>query len=378
MNALIAWFARNATAANLVMAALLIGGAAAALNIKQEVYPSFQLDFVDVDMAYPGASPEEVADAILLPIEEQLRTLDIAERVTGTAEQGRASVAVELTEGSDPNRAVQDVTNAIGRVNFFPEDAERPTIALRQEQRRIMWLALYGELDERQMFNLAEKVRGDLVDTPEISRADVRFARSPEISVEIPQERLRSLGLTPREVADVIGASARDVAGGGVRTPGGEVLLRAAERRDAASAYADIPLVSTAEGSKVLLGDVATITDGFVDVPQENYYNDGRGVFVFVYAVGDEKPLEVAAAVRRYMDQINATLPEGTRLDVLDDSASQYESRLWLLAKNGALGLALVMLVSGLFLEPRLALWVAIGVPVTLIGAVALLPLLGA
>ncbi|MEM6560748.1 MAG: efflux RND transporter permease subunit, partial [Planctomycetota bacterium] len=378
MNALIAWFARNITAANLVMAALLIGGGAAALNIKQEVYPSFELDFVDVSMAYPGASPEEVADAILLPIEEQLRALDIAERVTGTAEQGRARVAVELAEGADPNRSVQDVTNAIGRVNFFPDDAERPNISLRQEQRRIMWLALYGDLDERQMFHLAERVRSDLIDTPEISRADVRFARSPEISVEFPQATLRALGLTPREVAEVVGQSAQDVAGGGVRTPGGEVLLRAAERRDAASAYADIPLVSTAEGSKVLLGDVATITDGFVDVPQENYYNDGRGVFIFVYAVGEEKPLEVAAAVRRYMDQINPTLPEGTRLDVLDDSAAEYESRLWLLAKNGAMGLALVMLVSGLFLEPRLALWVAIGVPVTLIGAVALLPLLGA
>jgi multidrug efflux pump subunit AcrB len=378
MSSLIAWFARNATASNLVMLALLVGGAGAALSIKQEVYPSFQLDFVDVRMSYPGASPEEVADAILLPIEEQMRSLDIAERVTGTAEQGRARVEVELAEGIDPNRAVQEVTNAVGRVSFFPEDAERPTISIREEQRRIMWLALYGALDERQMFGLAERVRSDLIALPEISRVNTRFAREPEISLEIPQATFRALELTPREVAELVRNSARDVPGGGVRTPGGEVLLRAAERRDLASAYGDIPLVSTEDGSKVLLSDVATVTDGFVDVPMENYYNGGRGVFVMVYAVGDEKPLEVAAAVNRYMKRLNAELPEGTRIDVLQDQAAQYESRLWLLAKNGTIGLALVLLVCGLFLEPRLALWVAIGVPTTLIGAVALLPALGA
>ena len=378
MNTLIAWFARNATAANLAMMALLIGGVAAAINIKQEVYPSFQLDFVDIEMAYPGASPEEVADAILLPIEEQMRSLEVAERVTGTAKQGSATVAVELAEGVDPNRAMQEVTNAVGRVAFFPEDAERPVVSLREEQRRIMWLALYGDLDERQMFHLAERVRDELLTNSEISRVDTRFARDPEISLEIPQATLRSLNLTPQEVAQTVRNSARDVPGGGVRTPGGEVLLRAAERRDLASAYADIPLVSTAEGSKVLLGDVATVTDGFVDLPLENYYNGGRGVFLFVYAVGDEKPLAVAEAVRETMDRINAGMPEGTRLDVLQDQARQYESRLWLLAKNGGMGLALVLLVSGLFLEPRLAIWVALGVPVTLIGAVAVLPALGA
>jgi multidrug efflux pump subunit AcrB len=375
---LVAWAAGNPVAANLLMFALLLGGIGAAFDIKQEVFPSFQLPIVDVEVSYPGASPEQVEDGIVLPIEEELRDLDVVERIVAVAEQGGASFEIELRESADRNRALQDVKNGIDRISFLPEDAERPVIELRQEQSDVLWMVVYGPLDERQIFELSERVRRDLLALPEVSHLEVQMGRAPEIHIEISQSRLRSLGLTLGEVARLIGDSARDVPAGGVRTPAGEVLLRTRERRDFASEYANIALVSSATGTKVRLGDVAVIRDGFEDRPLENWFNGGRGVFVRVYETGGEKPLEIAAAVRRYLDELEAELPPGVGVEMIRDRSEQYADRLNLLLRNGAIGLALVLCVLGAFLEPRLAFWVAAGIPTSIAGSLLLLPALGA
>ena len=375
---LVGWMARNRVAANLLMWGLLLGGGVLALQIRQEVYPSFQLDIVDISVTYPGASPEEVEEGLLLPIEEAVRGLEAADRIVAVAEEGRARVSVELVPGVDANRALQDIKSAVDRISFFPEEAERPTVELQQELENVLWMVVHGPLDERQIFELAERVRRDLLELPEVSQVDLRLGRTPEIVVEIPQARLRSLGLTPGDVAQTIRASARDLPGGGVRTPGGEYLLRTKERRDLASGYADIVLVSTADGSKVRVGDVARLVDGFQDRPMENWFDGGRGIFITVYQSGDEKPLAIADAVDGYLDGLRAALPEGCGVAVLRDRGEQYRDRLALLVSNGAWGLLLVVIVLGLFIQPRLAFWVAFGIPTTLIGALLLLPLFGA
>ncbi|GJM23209.1 MAG: multidrug resistance protein [Planctomycetota bacterium] len=378
MSGLVSWMARNHVAANLLMWGLLLGGGFVALSIKQEVFPSFQLDIVEVSAPYPGASPEEIEEGLLLPIEEAIRGLEVAERVVAEAQEGSGTLSVELVSGADANRALQDVKTAIDRISFFPDDAERPTVELAQELENVLWMVVHGPLDERQIFALAEQVRRELLELPELSQVELRLGRTPEIAIEIPQARLRSLGLTPGDVADTVRASARDLPGGGVRTPGGEYLLRTKERRDLASAYADIVLVSTADGTKVRLGDVAQLVDGFEDKPTENWFNGGRGIFITVYQIGDEKPLEISGAVNEYLEGLRAALPPGCDVTILRDRGEQYRDRLMLLLKNGSFGLLLVILVLGLFIQPRLAFWVAAGIPTTLIGALLLLPLFGA
>ncbi|MEM1223052.1 MAG: efflux RND transporter permease subunit [Verrucomicrobiota bacterium] len=375
---LVTWFARNSVAANLLMVALLLGGAFAALNIRQEVFPGFQLDFVDITMSYPGASPEEIEDGIIIPIEEQLRGLDITERVVAEATEGRAKIEIELVGGADAGRAVQDVSNAVSQISFFPEDAEEPVIGLRSENDNIFWIVVHGPLDEAQIFQLSERIRRDLNALPEITQAKINQRRPPEIALEIPEAQLRSLGLSLDEVANIVRQNARDLPGGGVRTPGGDVLLRSSERRDNASNYGDIPLVTNTDGTKVRVQDVAEIRDGFEDRPFENFYNGGRGVFIWVDRNGDEKPLEIAAAISAYLERLRPTLPEGIKVEILRDRAEQYESRLNLLLRNGIIGLALILVVLGLFLEPRLALWVAVGIPTTIVGALILLPVFDA
>ncbi len=377
-DGLIAWMTRNHVAANLLMWTLLLGGGFIAMHIKQEVFPSFQLDIVSISVPYPGASPEEIEEGILLPIEEAVRGLEVAERLVGSAEEGQATLSVELVPGSDANRALQDVKSAVDRISFFPEEAERPTVELQQELENVLWMVVHGPLDERQIFELAERVRREMLELPELSQVDLRLGRTPEILIEVPQARMRSLDLTPGDIARTIRASARDLPGGGVRTPGGEYLLRTKERRDVASGYEDIVLISTPDGSKVRVGDIATIRDGFQDRPIENRFNGGRGIFITVYQVGDEKPLEISGAVQGYLTRLRAELPAGCDVTILRDRAEQYRDRLELLLRNGAFGLLLVVIVLGLFIQPRLAFWVAMGIPTTLLGSLLLLPLFGA
>ncbi len=321
-----------------------------------------------MQIAYPGATPAEIETSIILPIEEAVRTLSVSGRVEATASEDNAAIAIELADGADANRALQDITSAVSRIVSFPEEAEETLIAIRDERTPVKWLVVSGPLTERQITSLAERMRRDLLATPTISQVDITPARRPEITFEIPQARLRALGLRLDEVAAIIRENARDGAGGTVRTRGGDIVLRAQERRDAASAYGDIPLMASDEGAPILLRDVATITDGFEDVSFRSFYNGGRGTFVWIYQNGDEKQLEIAETVDAYLEELRPTLPDGIDIDALQDEASQYRSRVRLLIKNGLIGLALVLVVLGLFLEARLAFWVAAGIPRPLSG----------
>jgi multidrug efflux pump subunit AcrB len=377
-DGLIGWMAKNSVAANILMLSLIVGGIVVAFNIKQETFPSFLLDIVDVSVSYPGASPEEVEDGIIIPIEEEIRTLEVIDRMVSKASEGSAKMSIELVEGVDPNRALQDIKNGIDRISFFPEDAERPVIGLNQKLSRVVDLVVYGPLNENEHFELTEKIRNDLLQFPDISQVDVRFSRNPEIHIEIPQLVLRSLGLTLDEVAGIVRESARDLPAGGVKTEGGEILLRTSERRDFASEYGDIVVVSNADGTKLRLRDIAVIRDGFVDRNIKNTWNGGRATFIRISSIGDQKPLDIADEVYAYIDELNASLPEGIEIGIFNDSSKEYRERINLLIRNGTMGLVLVLLMLGLFLRPRLAFWVAAGIATTMVGSLVLLPLLGA
>lgn len=374
-DGLIGFMARNSVAANLLMLLFVIGGLVVASKIKQEVYPAFELDIVNFRMELPGATPEEVEDGILLPAEEAIRGLDVIKRIESTAVEGSGSIAVELTDGADPNRALQEIKNAIDRVSSFPEEAERPLVELALRQRSTVTIAIAAEMDERTLFEFAERVRNELLAFPQITQIEVRGLRNPEITIEVSEGVLRALGLTLGDIAETIRFAARDVPGGEVRTAGGEVLLRSAGRRTFASEYADIPIVSSADGTKIRLGDVAAITDGFEDIDRYSSFNGKPGVTLWVYQTGDQRPLEIAEIVYDYVERMNAQLPDSVEMIIMWDRAREYRERLDLLVGNGLFGLVLVLLVLGVFLAPKLAFWVGADVPVCLLGAILIMPL---
>jgi len=373
----IAWMTRNSVAANLLMAVLIVGGLIMGPTIKQEVFPEFTVDQVRVTVPYPGASPEEVEQSVVLAVEEAVRGLDGVDKVTSQATEGSGSVTIELLLGTDGNRALQDIKSAIDRITSFPEDAERPTVSLVIARHEVITVVAYGDTTERVLRELVEKIRDDLLTNPEITYVELDGVRPFEISVEIPQDTLRAYGLTLDDVAAEIRRTSIELPGGGIKTDGGELLLRTAERRDKGREFADVPIVSGTDGTVVKLGDIATIVDGFADTDVVTTFNGLPAALVKIYRVGEQGPITVAAEVKKYVADLQRNLPPGLHAETWRDFSEIYYDRIHLLLRNAALGLVLVMVVLGLFLEVRLAFWVTMGIPTSIIGAVLLMPLFG-
>lgn len=353
-------------------------GLTVASGIKQEVFPTFVLDTVEISMEYRGASPEEVERSIMFPIEAELRGNEVVRRLNAEATEARARVTVEIARGYDRNRALQEITSAVQRISLFPNESEPPVISLGDGRRRgVMTIAIYGDLDERTLVNFAHQVEDGLLADPDISIVQLSGVLRPEIQIEIAQAKLRALGLTLDDVALALDASALDVPAGILRAPGGEVLLRTTERRDFASQFADIPILSTRDGAKVALSEIADIRDGFEESEREAYFNGQRAVFLNVYSSENQPPLTVARAVRRFIEREKLSLPATVGVTLSRDRSDEYRERLQLLLVNGAFGLLLVLLALGFFLELRVAFWTALGIPVSILGSLTLLPVMG-
>ncbi len=376
---MMAWFARNHVAANLLMIAVVATGLLVAGHIRQEIYPTYTLDIVQIEMQYRGASPEEVEQSIIFPIEAELRGMEIIREIRARASEGRATVMAELLPGTDRNRGLQEVTAAVQRISLFPEDAEPPTTSLDSGRRRgVLYLSIYGDLDKHGLLSFARQIEEGLLSRPEISLVELRGVRSPEIHIEIPPARLRSLGVRLDDIARAVDASALDVPAGSIKTPGGDFLLKTSERRDFAKEFGEIAILSKADGTKVLLDDIATVTDGFEDSNTESYFDGRPSIWMAVYSSETQSPLDVATAVRAYIEEEKANLPPSVGMAVTFDRSHSYAERIDMLMTNGALGLTLVILALGLFLELRVAFWTAVGIPVSILGSLFLLPTMDA
>ncbi len=368
---------RHRVAPNLLMLVLIFGGLIAATRARQEVFPEFELDFITVAVPYPGASPEEVEQGIVLVIEEAVRTLTGAKEVTAVAAEGLGSVTIELEEDADGDRLFQDVQQAVARVRTFPVDAEAPQISLSVRRRDVIDLQIYGAVEERVLLDLAEQVRDRLLQEEDISQVDLVGARAPEIHVEIGQGDLRRYDLTLSEIARRLESTALDVPGGSLETVGGEVLLRLTERRDWAREFAQIPAITTPSGAVRRLGEIARVSEGFEDAARFGTFDGRPAIGLKVFRVGDQTPERVSRATRRALADLETSLPPGVRTAIQDDNSTAYVQRRDLLVKNLLLGLLLVLGVLGLFLEPRLAFWVTLGIPTCFLGAFLVLPWLG-
>jgi len=370
----IAWMVHNRVTPNLLMLFLIVGGLFTSTRIKQEVFPEFDLDMVTVNVPYPGASPEEVEQGIVLVIEENVRAIDGVKEVTAEASEGRGSVNIELIEGANAQKVYQDIQQAVDRIVTFPEDAERAEVSLAMRRREVLDLILYGEVSEWDLRNLAEEVRDRLLQDTRITQVDLDDARPYEVHIEIAQDVLRAHGLTLNQIAARVGATSVEVPGGGLKTESGELLVRFKERREWAEEFAHLPIITTPAGAVVRLGDIATIRDGFMDVDRETTYNAQRALTLEVYRIGQETPIGISAAVHDAMLDIGRALPEGVQYAINNDRSEIYRQRLQLLLKNAFIGLCLVLLLLGLFLEFKLAFWVTMGIPTAFLGALLFLP----
>ncbi len=374
----ISWMVHNRVTPNLLMIFLLLGGLFMTTRIKQEVFPEFDLDMVTVSVDYTGAGPEEVEQGIILAVEEAIRAIDGVKELTATAREGNGTVMAELSEGADQQKIYQEIQQEIDRITTFPEDAEEPEVSLVTHRREVLAMDLYGDVPEMALRKTADQVRDRLLQSSHITQVDLAGARDYEILVEVSQERLRAFNLTLTGIAQTIDSASTEIPGGSVDTAGGDLLLRVKDRRDWAREFARIPIVTTADGSVVYLEDMATVREDFEDSDRSAVYNGRRCIGIDVYRVGDQTPMGVAEAVRSSMSQIERDLPSGIRWHIRRDMSDVYRQRLELLLKNAFMGLALVLVVLGLFLEFKLAFWVTMGIPTAFLGSLLFLPAMGA
>ncbi len=368
------FMATNTVAANLLMIGLLVGGFFMMGSVRQEVFPDTAADIVTISVPYPGASPSEVEQGVVLAIEEALSGIDGIKRTTATATEGAASVSVELLDGVDRDSAVADVQAAIDRVTSFPLDAERATVSLATRTQETVSVIFYGDVEERVLRNIADNARDALLQDARVTEVEVSEVRPLEISVEVPEANLRAYGLTLPAIATAIGNASVELPAGAIDTPSGEVLVRTSERRDSGAEFADITLLATNTGNRVTVGDIATVIDGFQDTDQAAEFNGQPASRVRVYRAGDQTPIELSEAVYDFLRGPAAVLPPGVQAEVWFDRSEMYSDRVTLLLKNAYAGLILVLLVLGLFLDVKLAFWVTLGIPISFLGGILLMP----
>ncbi len=364
----IAWMTQNSVAANILMVILLVGGVVSATKIQQEFLPDASLDMVNVRVPYPGASPDEVEQGILLSIEEVVRGIEGVKKVTATASEGNGSVIIEVLPGNDVSLVTDEVRNEVSRIRTFPIDAEEPVISAMNWQRSVLDVIVAADVPERVLRELTEQVRGRLLAHPGITQLELMNARNHEIAIEVSQDKLRAYGLTLQDVSQTISRSAIELPGGGLKTSGGEILVRVKDRRDYGKEFARLPIITTADGTQVLLEDVAVIRDGFSDSDQYSFYNGKPAISMTLYRVGKETPLTVDAAVKEVLAELKSTLPDGVDVAVWNSRAEMFRGRMTLLLRNGLLGLMLVFLLLSVFLEMKLAFWVMLGIPISFLG----------
>lgn len=370
----ISWMARHGIAPNLLMLALLIGGLLTSLSIKKEFLPEFTVDVVSVRVVYPGATPSEMEQGVVLPIENELSELSGVDEVTANVQEGYASIYLEIEAGEDLQQMYQDVLQSVNRISTFPVQMEQPIVSIVARQHDIMDIALHGELDQFSMKRLAEDIKEKLLTSPHVTQVTLKGAPAEEIHVEVDSQTLEKYQLSLNQIAQVISANAIEQGAGTVKTQGGDILVTLNDRQYWANDFAQLPLISDDQGVVLSLGDVASVKEGFEESPNIVTLDGRHSVNLSVYRAGDQTPTTVADSIYGMWDELEAMLPPGMHLTVTDDDAQLYKDRLGLLIKNAIIGLLLVFILLGIFLEYRLAFWVTMGIPTSFLGAMVFLP----
>ena len=377
MHGLISWFARNGVAANLLMIVIIVMGAVTIPRLKKEIFPEYAIDMVTVSVDFRGGTPEEIEETVCIRIEEEIQDLDGIKKITSTAAEGNGTVSVEVAPGYDSRRLLDDVKSRVDSIDTFPDETEKPVVREILNRRQVINVSISGNTDEKTLKRLGEQVRDEIMDLPGITHAELVNARDYEISIEVSEAALRRHNLTLDFVAQRVRLFSLDLPGGSLKTETGDILLRTKGQAYVGQDFEQLPLLSKPDGTKLYLEDVATVVDGFTDTDEWAFFNGKPSVMVSVFRVGDQNAITVASSIQDYVEQARAGMPEGIAIEVWKDNATFLRGRIDLLLRNAANGLILVFIVLALFLRMQLAFWVTIGIPISFLGALALMPLYG-
>ncbi len=374
MKTAVSWFADNHVAANLLMLFLLAAGVITCLNMKIEVFPETDLDIIRVTTEYPGASPAEVEEGVIRHIEEKIAGLAGIERIDSTASEGFGSVTIEVMSDWDIKKLLEEVKAEVDRINTLPDEAETPEIREITRRSRVINIAVFGEAPEQTIKSIAEKIKDDVTNLPGVTVAEIDSVKEAEIHIEVSEATLRRYRLTLEQVADAVRKASLDLPAGRIKTSAGEILIRTKGRRYFAADYQDIAVLTRPDGSKVTLGQIAELSDGFEDVDLSARFQAQLAALLTVYRVADQNALTIATAVKRYIEEVKPSLPAGVGVTYYRDRSRILKSRMELLIRNMAIGLILVSMLLWLVMDRRLAFWVTLGIPISFAAGLMTLP----
>jgi len=368
------WFASNHVAANLLMLLIVVAGLMAIFGAKMEVFPEMSLDMISIVVPYLGASPEDVEEGVCLRVEETIAAVDGVKRMTSTASEGAGLTLVEVEEYADTTEVLDDIKAEIDTIITFPEETEKPTIAEIKTVHKVVTIVVSGDVSEKTLRILAEQIRDDLTAKPNISQVAIAGVRPYEISIEVSEESLRRYNLSFDQVTRAVRNSSLDTPAGSVKTSGGEILVRTKGQMYYGPEFERIIVVTRNDGTQIRLGDIAAVRDAFEDVDLYARFDGRRAALIQVTRTGEQDALEIVRAIKEYINQKRAFLPEGISLDLWEDDTEYLKARISLLTRNAYLGLVLVFLCLTLFLNMRLAFWTTMGIPISFLGAFWLIP----
>lgn len=373
---MIAWFARNGVAANLLMVAVIAAGAITLWQgkIPVEVFPEVPSRIVEISVPYPASAPEEVEEMIVLKIEEAIQQVSGIKHINSTASSSGATVMVEVEEGLDPRQVLEDIKIRVDAIPQFPEDAEKPVIQISDDRRSVISVVIAADMAERDMRRLGEQVRDELAAQPGISHVELSGSRAYEISIEVSEDTLRKYGLTLESISIAIRNAAIDLPAGVVKTEAGDVSIRTRGRAYTGDDYARVVVLTQPDGTKLTLGEVSKIEDGFSENPLIARLNGKRCVVVNVTREGNESAIDIADNVKNYINEARGRLPDGVTIEFWNDRSKIVKGRIQLLLENARSSLILVLICIGLFLRLESVFWIVVGLPVSFLGAFALMP----
>ena len=374
-HGLIAWFAKNHVAANLLMILILAFGIVSSITIRKQTTPDFELNWIQIRVPYLGAAPQEVEEGVIIKIEEAIQDIPGIVEINSRASEGMGNVTAEVATGEDINEILTEVKTKVDAISTFPGLTEKPVIYKQEVPVHVVFLTITGQLDEYSRKEIGLEIRDELMEIPSVNQVQILGDRAYEISIEVSEEVLRQYGLTMSEISQAIRNSSVDMPGGSIKAAGGDILLRTEGQVYTGREFEELVLRTYPDGTRLTLGDIANIDDGFVETDGYARYMGQAAASMRVMAIGQQNELKTAAAVKEYVAKKQETLPEGVSIEVWVDRSFYLQDRLNMMVKNMLQGAFLVCLLLALFLRLKVAAWVILGIPISFFGAMWLMPL---
>lgn len=372
---LIGWFTKNPVAANLLMLFIVVAGAISAFTISKDMFPRTDRNIVQVSAVYPGAAPVEVEKGVILPIESALQGLSGVKEMRSKANRNLANIELDIEPSQDINEVMARIEDRISSILNFPDDLEKPSVSKFEDISWVTGVAVSGPLDVFQRKELGQEIRDELLELAQVKKVILWGVDDYEISIEVKEQRLRELNMTLAEVAMAVRESSLDLPAGMIRSDSGNILIRTEGKAYSGEQFEKLVLRSYADGSQLLISDVATVRDAFQESSTFVHFDKEPAITLGIFSLEDQNLLAIDEAVKSYIEKKSETLVDGLTIEQFEPHSFHLRGRLDMMLSNLAMGAILVAVVLTLFLNIQVGFWVLLGIPVSFLGAFWLMPI---